>query len=327
MPQCPRRIFAPLLLLVAACGFAQNPARPAPETTPPAPADLSSADKKAPEQVDRKPVDLRPDAAGVVPAEQIRELLLHAEDNDFANDKRQRDYTYIEREERHKFDGHGALKKIESRTSDVLEIYGEPVERLTAKDDRPLSSDEAKKEEEKIQKIIDKRKNESEDARRKRLQNEEKEREENRKFVLEAADAFNFRLVGSELIDGHDSWVLEGEPRPGYQPKAKYAGMLRYFKGRVWIDKAEEQWVKLDVMVTDTISWGFVLARFHKGTHAVVEMTEVNHEVWLPKHVQFHVDVRLALFKGIAEDIEQTYHDYKKFRTDTKITVVGEDSR
>jgi hypothetical protein len=271
-----------------------------------------------------RPVDLKPDASGVVPLDQIRELLRQAEEKDIENDKQQRDYTYTEREERHHLDGHGAVKKVDSRTSEIVAIYGEPVGRLTAKDDELLSADETKKEDEKIQKIIDKRKNESEDDRRKRLQKEEKERQEDRKFVLEVADAFNFRLIGSELVDGQDTWVLEGEPRPGFQPKSREAQMLTKFKGRIWIDKKEEQWVKLDVTAIDTISVGFVLARIHKGTHIVVELTQVNDEVWLPKHVQLHLDARIALFKGYDEDIDQVYRDYKKFRTDSKMTVVGE---
>ena len=115
-------------------------------------------------------------------------------------------------------------RRLRSRTSEILEIYGEQVERLTAKDDKPLSADEAKKEDEKIQKIIDKRKQESEEDRRKRLEKEEKDREEDRKFVLEIADAFNFRLIGSEMIDGRDTWVFEGEPRPGYSPRIERRG-------------------------------------------------------------------------------------------------------
>jgi len=271
-----------------------------------------------------RPVDLKPDATGNVPPAQIRELLRRAEEKDLENDKRQRDYTYIEHVERHKLDGHGVVKKVESRTSEILEIYGEPVARLTAKDDKPLSAGEAKKEDEKIQKIIDKRKNESGEDRRKRLEHEEKDREEDRKFVLEIADAFNFRLIGSEVLDGHDTWVLEGEPRPGYEPKQRGAKILSKFKGRVWIDKSEAQWVKLDITAIDTISVGFVLARIHKGTHILVELTRVNDEVWLPKHVQLHFDARVALFKSYDEDVEQTHRDYKKFRADTKITVVGE---
>jgi hypothetical protein len=308
MGMCLRQIMAVSLLLIAAFGLAQ-------EQTPTAAIDL-------------KPVDLKPDASGAVPVEQIRELLLRAEAKDLENDKQQRDYTYIEREERHKLDGRGGVpgevKKIESRTSEILEIYGEPVARLTAKDDKPLSADEAKKEDDKIQKIIDKRKNESENDRRKRLEHEEKSREEDRKFVLEIADAFNFRVIGSEVLDGRDTWVLEGEPRPGYEPKQRGAKMLSKFKGRVWIDKSEAQWVKLDITAIDTISVGFVLARIHKGTHVLVELTRVNDEVWLPKHVQLHFDARVALFKSYDEDVEQTYRDYRKFRTHTKMTVVGE---
>ena len=307
-------VFLSVVLLSAVFVFGQD-----------SPSDSKSPVASRPAPLASPPVDLKPDASGAVPPEQIRELLRRAEEKDIENDKQQRDYTYIERQEEHKLDGHGTVKKIESRTSEVLEIYGEPVARLTAREDKPLPANEAKKEDEKIQKTIDKRKNESEADRRKRVEREEKSREEDREFVLEIADAFNFRLVGSEVLDGRDAWVLEGEPRPDYEPKRRDARILSKFKGRVWIDKAETQWVKLDITAIDTISVGFVLARIHKGTRVLIELTRVNDEVWLPKLVQLHLDARVALFKSYDEDVEQTYRDYKKFRTDTKITVVGED--
>jgi hypothetical protein len=270
------------------------------------------------------PADLKPDASGTVSQEQIRELLRRVAEKDLENEKRLRDYTYIQREEQHKLDGQGNAKKVESRTSEVLVIYGEQVERLVAKDDKPLSAEETKKEEQRIQKITDKRKNESDSDRRKRLDKEEKNREEGRKFVREIADAFTFRLIGSELLEGRDTWMLDAEPRSGYEPKSKEAKILPKLRGRIWIDKADLQWKKADVITTDTISFGLFLARVHKGTHIVFEATRVNDEVWLPKHVAFHIDVRLALLKNFNEDVEQTFSDYKKFRTDTKFTVVGE---
>ncbi|MFZ3342078.1 MAG: hypothetical protein WA213_14425 [Terriglobales bacterium] len=284
----------------------------------------SSPDAAGTPAIPRPPIKLEPDASGMVPQAQFRELLRYAQDREVENEKRLRDYTYIEREEEHRLDGSGNVKKTETRTRDVLEVYGEPVERLIAKDDKPLSAGEAKKEEEKIQKVIDKYKNESESARHKRLEKEEKERQEERKFVLEIADAFTFRLVGSETLDGRDTWVIEGEPRAGYEPKERSTRILSKFKGRVWIDKAELQWVKLDITAIDSISVGWFLARIHKGMHIEAEQTKINDEVWLPKHVAVRVDARLALVKSYNEDVDETFRDYKKFRTESKITGVGD---
>ena len=56
----------------------------------------------------------------------------------------------------------------------------------------------------------------------------------------------------------------------------------------------------------------------------MLEQTRVNDEVWLPQHVSFKVDARIALLKGYKIDGEQTYRDYKKFRTTTKIVDMGE---
>ncbi len=302
------------LTLLVASALAQDAPSPTVSRVP--------ADQAAPALP--PPVDLKPDASGTVPQDQIRDLLRRVAEKDLENEKRLRDYTYIQREEEHKLDGHGKVRKIESRTSEVVVVYGEQVERLIAKDDKPLSADETRKEEERIQKITDKRKNESDSDRRKRVEKEEKDRENGRKFVLEIADAYNFRLASSEALEGRETWVLDADPRPGYQPKSREARMLPKLKGRIWIDKADMQWMKFDVITTDTISFGLFLARIHKGTHIVVEATRVNDEVWLPKHLAVHIDVRLALVKNFNEDLEQTYRDYKKFRADTKITVVGE---
>src|ERR1035438_10287437 len=322
MHSCLRLIL--VFAVATGCAFSQESAGASVPAAPPA----TTASVSAPASPTSAPsIQLLPDASGAVPQEQIRELLRYAQEKEFENEKRLRDYTYIEREEEHMHDGNGRVKKVKTRTLEVLEVYGEPVERLIAKDDKLLSDEEAKKEDGKIQKVIDKRKNESERDRRKRVEKEEKEHNEDRKFVLEIADAFDFRLVGSEVLDGRDTWEIEAEPRPGYQPKERATKLLSKFKGRVCIDKAEGQWVKLDITAIDTISVGLFLARFHKGAHIVAEQTKINDEVWLPKHVAVQVDVRLALLKNINADVDQTFRDYKKFRADSKITVVGEEVR
>ena len=268
--------------------------------------------------------DLTPGPDGKLSQAQMQDLFRVVADKDDLNQKLERDYTYVDREVENKLDGKGQNKSTEVKTYEILEIYGEQVRRLIAKEDKPLDGKDAQKEDEKIQKIIDKRKNESETDRRKREAKEEKEREDDRKFVHEISDAYNFTLVGTEAVGGRDAWVIDGEPRPGFEPHMKEAKFLCKFHGRVWIDKGDLQLAKMDVEAIDTVSLGWVIARVHKGTRFMLEQTRVNDEVWLPRKISFKLDARVALLKGLNIDGEDTFRDYKKFRTSSKIVGLGE---
>ncbi len=254
--------------------------------------------------------------------DQIRELIRRAAERDIENDKQQRNYTYVERAEEHKLDGNGQVKSTECKTYDVMDLYGDQVQRLIARDDKPLSATDAAKEEEKIQKLIDKRKNESDDDRKKRLAKEDKQIEEDREFVKEVADAYNFRFIGTEGLDSGPAYVIDADPRPGFEPHQRNAKFLPKFRFRVWIDKAKEEWVKLDIQCIDTVSVGLFLVRVHRGSNIQIEQTQVNDEVWLPKHIALKLDARV-LFKGLNVESDVTYREYKKFRTDTKIVPAG----
>jgi hypothetical protein len=306
--------FVFIMCVAQAFGFGQDAAAPA-ATSEANPVSVATA----------KPINsVLPSDPTTATQDQIKELIQKVADNDDKNDKLQRDYTYTEREVEHKLDGKGQTKSTETKTYEILEIYGEQVERLIEKNDKPLSQKENAKEEEKVQKIIDKRRNETEKQREKRLKAEEKDREESRKWVHEISDAYNFQLVGTEPVGGRDSWVVAAEPRPGFVPHLKYANYLSKFHGRVWIDQADLEVAKMDVECLDTVSWGLFIARLHKGTRFVLEQTRVNDEVWLPQHLTFKLDARLALLKGFKIEDEQTFRDYKKFRTDAKIVGMGE---
>lgn len=252
-------------------------------------------------------------------SDQLRELIRRVAENDIENDNKQLNYTYIERVEEHRLDGKGQLKSTEIRTREIMMLYGGQVERLIAKNDKPLSKKDADNEEERIQKLTDKRRDETDKQRANRIKEEAKDREETRQFVSEIADAYNFRLVGMESLEGRATYVIDADPRSGFEPHVKGAKFLPKFRFRVWIDQAESQWVRLDAQAIDTVSVGLSMARFHKGSRILIEQTRVNDEVWLPRHMAVKVGVRLALVKefNIAQDIN--YRDYKKFRTDTRI--------
>jgi hypothetical protein len=236
-------------------------------------------------------------------------------DRDFYNFSPVKDYTYVQREEDREYDGNGNLKKTESSTDEVLILAGRPYEKQIAKDDKPLSEKDARKEQEKQDKELVKREHMSASDRAK----VEKEREEERTYLREIPDAFNFRVTGEENVSGQPAWVIQADPKPGYQPKDSKAKVLAKVRARFWIAQHEYRWVRIQAEAIEPLSFGLGLFRIAAGGLFVFEQKRVNGEVWLPSHVLIRGDARLAYLKKVHGEIEVTYRDYKKFQTDSKI--------
>ena len=177
-----------------------------------------------------------------------------------------RNYTYEQREELKVLDKRGAIKKHEINTYDVTILYDEPYLRRIRKDDKPLTDKEERKEAEKVDRFVAERKNESEEEHEKRLAKQEKERQEARAFVRDIINAYDFRIVGEEQVDGHDTYVVDAIPRKDFRPTQPHADILPKLRGKFWISKKDYGCVKLEAETLDTISLGFFLLRIHKGT-------------------------------------------------------------
>ncbi|HZU26585.1 MAG TPA: hypothetical protein VFA04_13755 [Bryobacteraceae bacterium] len=242
---------------------------------------------------------------------------------DQANNERAKDYTYIEREDERKLDSNGAMHSTGSKTYETVFLYGRPFRRLIARDGKPLSERDAKKEAERFDREVEKRRNESDKQRQKALAEAEKERKEARKFLTDIADAYNFRLVGDEQVSGRDCWVIVAEPKPGYKPHDSESKNLTKLHGRVWIDKDGYHWVKAQAEVLETLSWGMFIARLSPGSRMEFEQTRVNGEVWLPRRMLFHLNARL-MFKKMDAEFESDWSGYRKFATESKIVSGAE---
>jgi hypothetical protein len=250
-----------------------------------------------------------------------REIMQKAVAKDIFNWQAAKDYTFLERMQQDSLDSSGSVKSSKSETHEIMVLYGEPFERMIAKDDKPLSEKEQKKQDEEFEKETRKRANETPEERQKRIQKYEKERDDERAFVREILDAYDFKLAGTETLNGRATWVIDGTPHPGFEGKRRESKMLPKIKPRFWIDQQNYSWAKLRAEFTDTVSFGWVVARVHKGSQFEMQQVLVNGEVWMPQRADIKLDARVALLKGVNEDIHLTYKDYRKFRTDTKISV------
>jgi hypothetical protein len=235
-----------------------------------------------------------------------------------------KDYTYLVRSEERRLDPSGKVTKTETRTQEVLILYGRPYERLIAKDGKPLPPDEDRKERGKMDKEIARRAKESPKEKEKRAREESANLQQVREVLREVADAFDFRIVGEEELEGFATWVIQAEPKPGYRPRSKQTRILPNFRGKVWISKDGYRWVKVEAEVIRRISVGLILARLDPGTTLAFEQQRVQGEIWMPRQVRSRVYAKLGLVKSYNLDVLVTYSNYRKFQSDSRVLETSE---
>ncbi len=252
------------------------------------------------------------------------DIVRRSVEKDRLNFERANDYSYVQHTEQRRFSRGGRVSRFESRTFDVIVIDGEPYEKLIAKDGRPLSESEARKEQAKLDRELERRRREKPDRRTRRLTEREKRRREGREFAQEIPEAFTFRLAGEETLDGHRVWIIEAEPKPGFKGKAKRAELLSKFRGRLWIDQQDFQWVRVEAETIAPVRFGWILAKLDPGARMTFEQRRVHGEVWLPSHAWMRLGARLALVRRLDAEVEVFWRDYRKFQSDSRITDVTE---
>jgi hypothetical protein len=257
-------------------------------------------------------------------AEDPREIIRKSVRVDNDVNRRAQDYTMVQKSVETVLDASGKIKSTSSKTRDVLFIRGERYTRLIERDGKALSPGEQKTEEEKLRKRTAERAAESEADYNKRLAAQEAHRQKQREFLSELPEAFDYKLLGEDKIDGRAVWIIEANPRPGYKPRVSKAQLFQKFRGKLWIDKVDYEWVKVECESIDTVSFGFFLARLGKGARLTFEQVRLNNEVWLPKRIQIRYDARLALLKHQVGELEQTMYNFRKFQTDSRILSVTE---
>ena len=255
----------------------------------------------------------------ITSAQDPLEIIRRATELDRRDTELSRNYTFLERQERRDLDSRGRVTKTESETYDVTLLEGSPYRRLVARNDQPLSQKDQRKEEEKLRKSIEDRRKETPAQHAQRVADWERKQQKQGEPLKELPAAFNFKLAGEEAINGGVAYAIEGAPKPGYRPNSAATAFFPKVKLRLWVDKKDYQWVKVDIESLDTISFGGFLIRLAKGSHVTLENARVNNEIWMPKVAAIKGTARIALVKVMRGEMIFTFTDYKKFQADSRV--------
>lgn len=200
----------------------------------------------------------------------------------------------------------------ETRTWEVTMILGSPWRRLIKVDGRPLSPQEQKKEQRKLDDVTRQRASESPSAKARRIANYVRDRKRDQLLMDQLAKAFDFTLSGQQKIGSRDVYVLRATPRNGYSPPNKEARVLLGMEGELWIDAKTFQWVKVTAQVLHPVSIVGFLARVEPGTSFELEKMPVAEGIWLPKHFAMHSRTRILSMIAHQTQDDETYYDYRK---------------
>jgi len=240
------------------------------------------------------------------PLPDVPTLMKQVEDHQHKLDEVRENYTYHETVITHELDKNGNIKKNESEENDVFFVNGHEINRRVKKSGKELNADEQKKEQERVEKEVDKAsktppgqsmdKNEVSVTRLlqiMKVSNPRREQMDNRSVI-----AFDF--VGD--------------------PHAKTHGMAedasKKLSGTIWVDENDRQVRRMIARFDDNFHLGFGLFSVGKGSTFTFDQKLVNNELWLPTDAQAHVIAHAIGIIGWRGDIAVTDNDYQKFHAD-----------
>jgi hypothetical protein len=212
-------------------------------------------------------------------------------------------YTYVERDQDRRLDSQGQLKSEKVDVTKMILVNGARFEQLVERNGQLPSTAEQKK----LDQDFDKLKHETPEERTARLA----KLQENRSFLRDVLEGFDFRLLGEEVLGSRSTYVLRATPHPGYHARGKYGKMFSKVEGQLWIDKSDFGWIKVEGQVTESFSMGLFVARVQRGSHIVLEQTNVGDAVWVPQRLEVRGSARILFLKNLAIERIFTYSEYR----------------
>lgn len=223
--------------------------------------------------------------------------------------KAQSRYDHRELNIKAKVDANGRIRTQQSKAYEVMLIAGSPYQRLVAIDNEPLSREQERLERAKLDRELNKREAESKSDRQARLAKYRSERADEHLLMQQMIDAFTFRFVREEELDGILCYRFAAAPNPDYRPPVEKARVLAGMRGEIWIDKQTGHWVRVRAEVTQPVEFGFFIAKVKPGTSFELDQQRVG-DVWLPKRFTQNVNASLLGLYGYRTKEEFTFSDY-----------------
>src|SRR5580658_347304 len=238
-----------------------------------------------------------PDAATM-----LREVEAHQKQLDKAREN----YTFREVQTTRELDSSGNTKKTETEEHEVFFVNGHQIEKLVRKDGKDLTPDQARKEQDRVNKEVLK-------ISKPGYTNPEKD-EITVARLLQIVTFSKPRRVG---LNGRDTIAFDFAGDQHAKTRGRDESALKKVSGTIWIDETDREVSRMSATLDENYHVGFgILASVAKGTNMVFDQALIRNEAWLPTQIALHLQARALLVAGIRADIDIRFDQYRKFQTD-----------
>ena len=240
------------------------------------------------------------------PLPDVPTLMKQVEEHQHKLDQVRENYTYHEVVVTHELDKNGTVQKNECEENNVFFVNGHEIQRKMKKNGKELSADEQKKEQEHVEKDVEKA------TKTPPGQSLDK----NEVSVTRLLQIMKVSNPRREQMDGRSVIAFDfvGDPHAKTHGMAEDAS--KKLSGTLWVDENDRQVRRMIARFDDNFHLGFGLFSVGKGSAFTFDQKLVNNELWLPTNAQAHVIAHAIGIIGWRGDIAVTDNDYQKFHAD-----------
>jgi hypothetical protein len=238
-----------------------------------------------------------PDAATM-----LREVEAHQKQLD----KVRENYTFRAIQTTRQLDSNGNTKKIATEEHEIFFVNGHQVQKLVRKDGKDLTPDQARKEQDRVNKEVLK-------ISQPGYTNPDKDEI----TVTRLLQIVTFSRPRRVSLNGRNTIVFDFAGDQHAKTHGRDEDALKKVSGTVSIDEADHEVSRMSATLDENYHVGFgLLASIAKGSNVVFDQALIRNEAWLPTAIALHLQARAFLVAGFRADIDIRFDQYRKFQTD-----------
>lgn len=203
-----------------------------------------------------------------------------------------------------------------AETKQVVETPHGNLERLVARNGKPLSPDEQKQEDDKVQKFVT-----DTGAQRKQRQDLDADAKKTRDLLAMLPDALTYTYAGRQ----GNRTKLTFKPNPDFHPPSREAKVFAAMQGQMVIDTREHRLIEFSGHLTHPVKFGGgLLGDLDAGGSFDVRQQEVGRGHWEISLLKVNIKGKALLFKTISEQQDERDSNFKRVPDDLSLSQAAD---